>query len=368
MHVAQPPDAGVPAVVAHLVRDQVRRGWRVTVVCPHESELRVAAPAAGARALDWEAGRAPGPSTLGETRRLAGLISADAPDIVHLHSAKAGLAGRLALRGARPTVFQPHAWSFEAARGPVAAAALAWERTAARWADAIVCVSSDERERGRQAAVRGRWAVIPNGVDLDAWPASSPAERAAARRELGLGERPLAVLVGRLAEQKGQDVLLRAWPAVRRTVPAAELILVGDGPDRAALESLGTTGVRFVGRRTDVGAWLAAADVAVLPSRWEAGSLVVMEAMARARSVVATSVGGMREALGPDAGAIVPPDAPAPLAQEVAERLLDVDRADAEGRAGRLRIETHFDVRVSTARVAELYETVLDRRGRSTAG
>ena len=71
-----------------------------------------------------------------EARALAGLIGSLAPDLVHLHSSKAGLAGRLALRGRRTTVFQPHAWSFEAVHGAVRAAGIAWERLAARWTHA----------------------------------------------------------------------------------------------------------------------------------------------------------------------------------------------------------------------------------------
>ncbi|NEA48622.1 glycosyltransferase, partial [Streptomyces sp. SID10815] len=67
------------------------------------------------------------------------------PDLVHAHSAKAGLAGRLAVRGRIPTVFQPHAWSFEAVGGATAALALRWERWGTRWAARTVCVSEAER-------------------------------------------------------------------------------------------------------------------------------------------------------------------------------------------------------------------------------
>ena len=181
LHVAQPLDAGVPNVAGDLVADQVARGWDVAAASPEAGDLRGFALRAGARHLRWEAVRAPGPSSAHEAAALARLVGEYEPDLVHLHSAKAGLAGRLAIRGARPTVFQPHSWSFEAARGAQRTAAIRWERFATRWADAVVCVSEDERERGRALGIRAGWAVLPNGVDLERLVPADAAERSAAR-------------------------------------------------------------------------------------------------------------------------------------------------------------------------------------------
>lgn len=364
LHVAQPRDAGVPRVAAGLVADQVKRGLAVSVASPPDGELRLAAERAGARWLPWSATRDPGPATLVEGRRLAAIIGEVDADLVHLHSSKAGLAGRLVLRGRRPVVFQPNAWSFEAAGGALGRGAIAWERLGARWADVIVCVSGDERRRGEQAGVRGRFAEIPNGVDLTLYPVATQEDRSAARAALGVApETPLAVTVGRLARQKGQDVLLSAWPRVLERVHDAELVLVGDGPDRDELEALAAPRVRFAGAGQDVAAWLAAATVTVLPSRWEAGlSLVAMEAMASARSVVSADVAGTREGLAEGCGAVVAIEAVEPLAVEVAERLADPALADREGAAGRRRVERHYDVRVIAERMAELYEQTIERR------
>jgi len=360
LHVVQPPDAGVPQVAGDLVADQVRRGWEVTVACPHECDLRGSAEEVGARYLRWEAKRAPGPSVPGEVRRLAVLVREAAPDLVHLHSAKAGLAGRLAIRGRRTTVFQPHAWSFEAVRGPLRSAPVAWERAAARWASATVCVSEGERRRGESVGVGGRFAVVPNGVDLSRWPPAGPADRAAARRELGMGDRPLVLCVGRLSAHKGQDVLAKAWPLVTQRAPGTELVLVGEGPSRAELEAAAPPGVRFAGKRNDVGVWLAAAEVVVIPSRWEAGlPLVAMEAMARGRSVVAADVAGVREGLEGGCGSVVPVGAAQPLAMALTERLADPALRSREGAAGRRRVEERYDLRRTTALMVELYDSVL---------
>jgi glycosyltransferase involved in cell wall biosynthesis len=352
----------VPRAAASLVADQVRRGFQVLVACPAASELGLLAEDAGAEPVRWEASRAPGPSVPRETRALASIVARTAPDLVHLHSAKAGLAGRAAVRGRRPTVFQPHAWSFEVG-GPQRLPALAWERFAARrWTDVVLCVSAAERRRAEEAGVRGRFVTVPNGIDLERHPPAGEEERRRARAQLDLPEHPLVLTLGRLSEQKGQDVLLSAWPAVLERVPDAELLLVGDGPARATLEAQSAPRVRLVGARDDPADWLAAADVVALPSRWEGLSLVMLEAMASARSVVATDVAGAGESLG-EAGAIVPVGQAEPLAAALAERLEDPELARREGAEARRRVERDFDLADVTARVAKLYEDVLERRG-----
>ncbi|GAB2459167.1 glycosyltransferase [Nocardioides hungaricus] len=346
-------------VLLGYVRDQVARGWPVTVACPASGWLPAAAADAGAVVATWRAGRDPGPSVAGEVRRLARVVAAARPDVVHLHSAKAGLAGRLAVHGRVPTIVQPHAWSFLAAGGPVRAAARAWERYAARWTTHLVCVSDAELALGRAAGVRGPASVVPNGVDLERL---RPADRAAARAELGLPDAPTAVCVGRLVEQKGQHDLLDVWPAVRSAVAGATLVLVGDGPDRAGLEARRVEGVVLAGVRDDVPRWLAAADVVVAPSRWEGMALVPLEAMACGRSVVATDVAGMVS--GTVAGT-VPAEDPAALTDAVVDRLASPARADAEGAAGRALVEADHDAVRSAAAVSEL---VLRSARRAPAG
>jgi glycosyltransferase involved in cell wall biosynthesis len=226
----------------------------------------------------------------------------------------------------------------------------------------IVCVCEGEREAGQRARVAGRYAVIPNAADLDVFTPATARERGAARRMLGLTDGPLAVCVGRLSRQKGQDLLLRAWPAVTAQVPAARLVLVGDGPDAEALAREHVDGVQFTGHREDIPAWLAAADVVVLPSRWDVMPQTMLQAMARGRSVVSTDVPGAREALGEDAGAVVGLADLAALSAAVATRLVDPSLAAAEGATGSARAAERHDFRRVAEQTAELYEEVLRAR------
>ena len=339
------------------VRDQVERGWHVAVACPSQGFLGYDARVAGASAHWWQAEREPSRRVVGESLGLARIIREAQPDVVHLHSSKAGLVGRLVLRHRTPTVFQPHAWSYLAARGGVRAASLRWERFATRWTAITVCVSDAERVAGQQLGIAGRTVVIRNGVDLGSLRPQGHADRVAARKQLGLTDVPTAVCVGELSSQKGQADLLEAWPLVVAEVPEAQLVLVGTGPDRSRLErsARGLTGVSLVGARSDVPAWLSAADVVVVPSRWDGMALVPLEAMASARSVVATSVSGILESVPDEAGAIAAARDPGELAAALVRRLVDPAVADEEGRAGRAHVEANHDAASSAHELARVY-------------
>nr|WP_145908077.1 glycosyltransferase family 4 protein [Kitasatospora viridis] len=361
LHVSQPVDGGVARVVTDLVRGQRGAGHRVLVACPPGGRLGREAAAAGAELLEWPARRSPGPTVAAETARLRQVVRQAGPDLVHLHSAKAGLAGRLAVRGRLPTVFQPHAWSFAAATGALARVSTRWEQYAARWASSVLCVSEQERGDGEAAGVEADFTVVPNGVDLAHY---TPAERRAARLSLGLDlSVPLAVCVGRLCRQKGQDVLLAAWPAVARRVPTAQLALVGGGPDASALAAQARAlpepyRVRLAGDVPDPRPWLAAADLVVLPSRWEGMALASLEAMAMGRPVLLTDVPGAREQLPPDQRehGLIPPNDPAALTNALAVALADPLECARRGAAARGWVSEQHDIRTVIARVSELYQ------------
>ncbi|MDA5285354.1 MULTISPECIES: glycosyltransferase [unclassified Streptomyces] len=371
MHLVQPVDGGVARVVTDLVRAQAAGGLRVVVGCPRGGRLADDARDAGAEVLTWRAGRAPGPGLPAEVLGAARLVRRVRPDLLHAHSAKAGLAGRLAVRGSLPTVFQPHAWSFDAVGGATAALALRWERLGARWADRVLCVSESERRAGESEGIAGRWSVIRNGVDLDHFRPGRPdpeQDRAEARAGLPLpdglrGGGPLAVCVGRLCPQKGQDILLRAWPELLGAVPEARLALVGDGPDGERLRRTAPPGVFFAGAAADIRPWLRAADLVVLPSRWEGMALAPLEAMACGRPVLVSDVSGARESLPPGQGrlCLVPPEDPTALAKALG-RLLTEPRLLAElGEQARQHARTDFDVRRTADAVTGLYHELLGR-------
>lgn len=349
LHVVQPIfDGGLARAVMSLADAQRRRGWEVLLGAP-DGELADQARTAGFTVHPWHGRRRP-LSLVAGTNDLRRLVAGTRPDLVHLHSSWAGLAGRLAVRGGTPTIFQPHAWSFRGVRPPMTWLAVWWERWAVRWTSVVLCVSDGERQSGVDHRIAASWEVVTNPVDHHEVAYGSDEVRVEVRRRLGLSEHPLVVCPGRLCRQKGQDVLLEAWPEVRAEVPDARLVLVGDGPWRDRFAADASSGIDVVGWRHDVVDWLHAADVVVLPSRWEGMSIGMLEAMAAGRSIVSSDVEGAREALGEGddvfdrAGAVVPIEDPAAIATSLALRLGDPVRAAREGRAGRVRVESRYGV------------------------
>jgi glycosyltransferase involved in cell wall biosynthesis len=365
LHVAQPTTGGVARFVTDAACAQVGFGWDVAVAAPDSGWLSDAVRGAGANFLVWDASRDPGLGTFQECARLAAVIKHRAVDIVHLHSSKAGLVGRLRLRGRTACVFQPHAWSFDAAEGALRQLTIGWERYAARWADRVLCVSVAERQRGVAAGVTATYAVIVNSVDGRRFLVADDEQRAQVRQRLSISAASIVVCVGRLSRQKGQDLLLAAWPAVLERVPDATLVLVGSGPDEMSLRARREDHVQIVGSTDDVASWYAAADVVVIPSRWEGMPFVALEAMASGRSVVGFDVAGLREAVTPGAGAVVPSGNIPALAAALTARLLASDAAAREGRLGRQHVLAEHNPARAAAALRRLYEGVLDERPRA---
>ncbi|MGP4010849.1 glycosyltransferase [Streptomyces sp. 4N124] len=353
LHVTQPVEGEIARAVTDLVAAQLAAGLRVTVACPGGGTLTEGLRALDCTVLRWDATRSPGHRLPDEVRRLTRLLREVRPDLVHAHSAKAGVAARLAVHGRMPTVFQPHAWSFAGADGVVAQLALGWERFGARWATRVLCVSEAERRAGERYGITARWRVIPNGVDTDRF--RPEGERARS------GAGPVVVCVGRLCRQRGQDVLLQAWPEVVRRVPGARLVLVGDGPDAGRLRAGAPASVEFADATADTAAWYRAADVVVLPSRWEGTGLAPLEAMACARPVVVTNVDGARESLPPGhlPSCLVPPEDPGALARAVTALLRDEPLRTALGAQARAHVLVSHDLRHATDAVIDVYRELL---------
>jgi glycosyltransferase involved in cell wall biosynthesis len=166
------------------------------------------------------------------------------------------------------------------------------------------------------------------------------------------------VYAGRLAREKGPDVLLEAWPAVS---PAAHLLIVGDGEDRAALQTQNRRGVQFLGAVTDTAPYLRAADVGVLPSRSEGLSVALLEGMSCGLPMVATAVGGTADALEDErTGLLVPPEDPPALAAAL-RRALGPEGA-VLGKNARDRVLRSYSIDAVADRTLDLYWMVCRER------
>ena len=236
------------------------------------------------------------------TAELTRLIHELRPDIVHTHSSKAGALGRRAASraGCRAVVHTPHTYAFLFGQmfGPLARWLFkAVERRLSKLAHRIIAVSEDEAETMRCAGVVSpeKVRVVPNCIDVEPYELTAPVVPD------GSGAGKTRVLVcGLLNSAKGQDLAISALRGSGRE--GLELWLAGDGAERDALLSeaaaLGVLEqVLFLGHRDDVPGLMKAADLLLLPSRWEGMPYVVLEAAAAGLPIVGTPVDGAREFL-----------------------------------------------------------------------
>jgi glycosyltransferase involved in cell wall biosynthesis len=256
--------------------------------------------------------------------RLRRLLRDWSPDVVHAHGLRAGAFAALA---GCPGALAVTVHNAPPARAPGRVIYAALERLTARRADAVTWVSSDLGARMRRAGARDGGRAV---VAAPEFPAPVADQVAAARATLGEAGRPAVFAVGRLAAQKGFDVLIDAALRWQGRDPAPVLAIAGDGPlagELGAQARAAGVSVHFLGRRADVPALMAAADVVVVPSLWEGQPLVLQEALRAGRPVVASRAGGIPDLTGEDGAVLVPPGDAMALAGAVLT-ILD-DRAAA---------------------------------------
>ena len=353
---------GAQTYVAQLLPALAGR-FEVVVAAHGDGPLRTAAREAGVRFVPLRHVRRalhPVRDPLG-LLELVVLMRRARPDVVHANSSKAGVLGRAAAALARVPVriFTVHGWAFSAHSG-VASWLYRWaDRLMAPLTTVTICVAQRERAAGLAARTcrPDGTVVIPNAVDV-----------AAAPRAAVAGEPPRVIAVGRLAAPKDPLTLLRALARVRHP---ARVTLVGDGPEREAVEaeahSLGLD-VELAGSRCDVAELLARADVFVLSSRSEGAPISILEAMAAGLPVVASDVGGVPELVVDGVtGLLVPPGDPAALAAALERLLADAALRRRLGAAGRERAEERFDVRAARDAHVAVYLAELARRRRPTS-
>jgi glycosyltransferase involved in cell wall biosynthesis len=324
------PDLGI--FVANLERELMVRG--------HELERAVVSSRSGGKRAHLALFR--------DARRVAKRFG---PDVAYAHFlVPAGLAASLATDA--PLVVTAHGQDV-ANIGAIPGVRAATRRVVRR-AAAVIAVSGWLRDRLCAALPEAaeKTEVVDCGVDLERF---APRDRETARRELGWSPHGTAFLcLGALSERKNVLRLARAFDRHGD----GELAFVGDGPLRGALE--GRSGIRLVGRveHDAVPAWLAAADVVCQPSVSEPFGLATLEAMASARSVVASSIGGPPEFVTPESGILVDP-----LDEDALVTALSKASAlPSPNLAGRAAAEGH-DVKLQAARVEEiLLRAVAGRR------
>jgi len=290
--------------------------------------------------------------------------------VVHTHTAKAGTLGRLAAWWCRvPIVVHTyHGHVLHGYFGPGKTRLfIAIERWLARHTDRLVAVSEQVRRDllGLGIGRPERFSVVPLGLDLERFLAAD-ARRGQLRHELGFTERERVIgIVARLVPIKAHEVFLQAAAAVAERVPESRFVIVGDGERRNELEALSHRlglgeRLRFLGWRRDLDTVYADMDVVALTSRNEGSPVSLIEAMASARPVVATRVGGVPDLVEHGVtGYLVPPGDILRFARAIEDVLASPDRGRALGEAGRHRVHPAFSAQRLVADMDALYTELL---------
>ena len=373
LHVTATTTGGVGLLILFLVRHLDPRAFDLAVAFGRGYLLDRSFDEAGVTVHTLSTSRRIGiASVLKGTLEVYRILSRGHYDIVQSHTSIGGVIGRLAGWAARTPVVLWTVHGLGAHAGHPA-----WKRALLRtvesmldwFTDHYVAVSEDLREQGVRAGIyrADKVTVIPNGLQADHLPAIF--DSAAKRKALGIPEdSPVIGTITRLEPQKANEVFVRAVAHIIRRVPKLVTLIAGDGPQRKELEDLvahlGLTGhVRFLGWRGDAVELLGALDIFCMSSRWEGCPMVLLEAMAMERPVVATDIGGVREiVVNAETGLLVKPEDPEALAEAVL-RLLDANAERGKmGAAGRRRVEQHFGADGMLAAYARLYRDLVHTR------
>lgn len=355
---------GASIHVCDLAAAMMERGHDVTVLAGGDGPFRQLVERTGVRFrslphLQRPIRPMPDLLALGE---MTSSLKALRPDLISVHTAKAGLIGRIAgVRTGIPVVYTPHGWSIEdrISRAQGLFFRLV-ERAAARWSRAIVCVCDHEKQLAlkHRIAPAIRLYVVHNGVrDV---PPQLRADTEA---------RPVRIVsVARLAAPKDHATLLKSLAGLRAR--EWKLDLVGDGPDESRIRRLANDlaigkRVRFLGYQPDPAVALASSQVFVLSSRSEAFPRSVLEAMRAGLAVVASDVGGIREAIADRvSGLLVPRGDESALGRVLAELIDNTMLRKRLGTEARRTYESQFRLERLVANTAAVYEAVLGEGAR----
>ena len=375
---------GGPAIHAILLSQALNDGslFQSTLVTgttgPHEGDMLELARARAVEPIVLPAlGREISPlDDLTALAHMVKLVRRLRPDIVHTHMAKAGTVGRLAARICRvPLVVHTyHGHVFHSYFSPTRTRMfLTIERALGLATNRIIVVGDGQRDEIARYGVapRSKLESIRLGLELSPFLEAEHA-RGALRHELGIAaDAPTVGIVARLVPIKAHEVFFQAALRVRNALPRAQFLVIGDGQRRSDLEALVrqlglSDSVRFLGWRSDLVRVYADLDVVVLTSLNEGSPVALIEALASARPVVSTAVGGVPEVvMNGETGLTLPVSDISALADAITLVLRDRQLAERLGQAGRRHVYPRYDSSRLVDDVKQLYLRELAALGRA---
>lgn len=297
--------------------------------------------------------------------------------IVHTHSSKAGILGRLAAKiaGVPIIVHTIHGWSFHEHMHPIKRKVyILLERFCARFTNALIVVTELDRQKGLLAKIGNpkQYHLIRSAIPLSDFDPQK-VDRSLTRLQLGLPHE-VSVLgtVGRFSAQKNPLEWIKVAQLVSQVIPDCWFLMVGDGPLRQQAEEILedmklSRRTILTGIRRDIPALLSAMDVFLLTSRWEGLPRVISQAMSMGLPVVATSVDGSKELIQTGVnGFLCPPGDLDCLSQSCIELLQNRELQQAFSKAGQTTVKQDFDLSQMIAQIDSLYQELMEKIQAST--
>ena len=299
--------------------------------------------------------------------RIRLILKEEKPDIVHLHTSKAGFLGRIAAKftGVPAVIYMPHGHIFYGYTNFVLTKIyIILERFAARLCDAIITLSDVEARDflARNIAGKDKFLTIHNGIDLKNYQVIDTNRLEKLKNEVKLEPNtPVITVISRLEPVKGLEVFIQALAEVAKIIPKFTALIVGSGSLRKSLQmkakALNLEGkVKFLGYRDDIKEIISLSDIIVNPALNEGFGLVILEAQALGKAVLATRVGGVPEVIiDNQTGILVPAGDSKSLAAGIIRILQDTGLAARLATEAKKRIELEFSKEKMISQLVELY-------------
>jgi len=303
--------------------------------------------------------------SLRATLRVTDKLRREGFSLLHSHDYKTDLLGLAAARLARvPCVATVHGYVFVSRRLRIYRML---DLLALRYFPRIITVSDAlRRELLASGLPEKKVVTVHNAIDWAAFVSQATQRNLTLHQQLGIDpDQPLITVVGRLIPGKGHQYFLQAARKLLQACPKARFLLVGEGPLREKLEALAVSlnmqhAVFFLGFREDVAAFIEASAVVVLPSLEEGLPMVLLEALALAKPVIATAVGGVSEIIRhKETGLLVPPRDPTRLAETMLYLLKNPEEGQRLAETGNLLVKREFTVETMARKIAQVYREVL---------
>jgi len=303
---------------------------------------------------------------------LVGLIRRNRYDIVHTHNSKAGFIGRLAAKiaGTPVIVHTIHGFAFHDFEKPWRRSLFIFlERMAAGWADSLIVISNPLRDWGLRLKIgkAEQYTAIYSGIDITAFQKSFDIAAVKAEFKISAGDKVVG-MTAKLWPGKGHDNALAAAKEVLSKIAGVSFVFVGDGELRSHLEQaakkLGLEDkVIFTGFRDDIARLTAAFDIAILPSHFEGMGRSILEAMACAKPIIASRVGGIPDLVDDGInGILIPPNDSRALAQNLIKLLNDESMRRKLGAAAKEKVSVRYDVNTMVEQISRVYADLIRQK------